>query len=262
DRTAGERKIETYLTYGFYTVANVLALWATYKLGKKIVLSPRTAALLRLPVVRNLGYGMLGYLAYDEATGLFLDKDNPVRHYGKWVAGAAGFAAPTVLARTGLATRFAASPALKTVGGFASRATWGLAAVAGLDYLFHRWVTDDDYEESLNHRVTDQVYEDDGLYSYSFWKCVNPLSWLNKSRRIFRAAAPTAMEYAVSSDNSDLKDKIRQEDQENAKQAQSYLDNVMPVLLHSDKWEDINASIVLLRDEKVSLSYLEEMWAQ
>jgi len=261
DMTSSERKTTSYLTYGFYGVANILALVGLYKLGKKFVYSQAMRQVGFLPLARNFGYGLAGYLAFDEATGLFLDKDNPVRHYGKWVAGGVGFFGPQIVARTGLATRLAASPLLGRLGGFASRATWGLAAVAGMDYVFHRWVVGDDYEESLNHRVTDQVYHDDGLYDYGFWKCVNPLSWLNKSRRIFRAVAPSAMEWGVSKDNSDLKEKFRKEDQENATQAQAYLKDVMPLLLHSDNSEEVNASIILLRDQKITLTNTEEILA-
>ncbi|MFO1463121.1 MAG: hypothetical protein U1F66_05045 [bacterium] len=262
DMNASERRTTSYLTYGFYGVANLLAIMGLYKIGKRFLASQAFRQMGGLPLFRNLGYGLLGYTAFDEATGLFLDKDNPIRHYGKWVAGGVGFFGPSIAARTGLAARVAASPALSRVGGFASRATWGLAAVAGLNYVFHRWVVGDDYEESLNSRVTDKVYHDDGLYDYSFWKCVNPLSWLNKSRRVFRAVAPSAMEWGVSKDNSDLKEKFRKEDQENAAQAQAYLKDVMPLLLHSENWEEVNASIVLLRDEKIQPNNIEQILAQ
>lgn len=260
DMTARERKQVSYITYGFYGVANVLAILATYKLGKKVLTSQAFTQLRGLPFLRNLGYGMLGYAAFDQAAGMFLDADHPVRNYGKWIAGGVGLAAPEIVGRTALGQRLASTAVGSRLAPIASRLTWGLAAVWALDMGIRHFAVGSDYEASINSRVTTQVYREDGLYDYSFWKCVNPLSWLNKSRRVFRAVAPSAIEWAVADlDNEDLKDKMYAEDLATSKELTKMIQEIVVPFLHSENWEDVNEAIVLLRDKKIVLSQLEQI---
>lgn len=260
DMTSRERRQVSYLTYGFYGVANILAILASYRLGKRILASQAFTQLRGLPLVRNLGYGLLGYAAFDQAAGLFFDADHPVRHYGKWVAGGIGVVAPEIAARSALGQRLASTAIGGRLAPIGSRLTWGLAAVWALDMGIRHFAVGSDYEASINSRVTDQVYHDDGLYDWGWKKIINPLSWLNKSRRVFRAVAPSAMEWAVADlDNDDLKKKMYAEDLATSKELTGMIQEIIPPFLHSEHWEDVNEAIVLLRDQKIVLNPIEQV---
>ncbi|MCE9626245.1 MAG: hypothetical protein K8R69_12480 [Deltaproteobacteria bacterium] len=254
DRTATERKRESYISYAFYGVANVIAITGAYKIGKRLWASKALGSLRGLPLVRNLCTGLLAYAAYDEFAGLFFDKDHPIRHYGKWVAGGAGLLVPEVAARTVIGQRVATALVGSRLAPIASRLTWGLAAVWALDLGVRHFVVGSDYNASLNSRVTDQVYHDDGLYDWGWKKCINPLSWLNKSRRVFRAVSPSAMEWAVGDlDNSDIREKIKAEYREVSKQAAALIETVLPAFLHSPNPVDINEAVDLLSKGPIEL---------
>jgi hypothetical protein len=213
--------------------------------------------LLRLPVLRNFGWGLATYLGYDSIASNFVDSENPWRKYGSPIAGGVGMIAPE-LAKTAVAQRvgaaalnsrlatglFARFAGLRTVGGVASRATVGLALVWGMNKIF-QWGVGSDYEASVNQRVTDLIY-DENVYKLSGWDLlVIPLAFKGV-RASCRFIAPDAMEWAVTKDNADLKEDIYKKDEKDSEAGEDMMRETLPHFLHSANAEDRKEMLKLL----------------
>ncbi len=185
---------------------------------------------VKVPInlLRTMGPGYLSATLYDRVAGIWLAPDHPARKWGSFVA----FFAPDLL-RLGLgASRIAASPFLSRAGNIFTKAGNRLLAIAILNYGVKRLIVDDDYETWVNRRTTDQVYD---KYVYS----MQPYSWYEMPlalpvaglRAGARFLAPDAMEWAVSSDNSDLRQKILAEDLANSQQITQGMNDLLPKLM-------------------------------
>ena len=261
DQSSRDRSVQEYVGLGVQAFLGVTSTYAFYRLSKR-VWKHRAAVFLRnLPVIRNLVPGLVAGEAFDTLAGMFVGEDHALRRYGQPVATVVGMAAPELFARTAIGQRLMTTTFIGRAAPWASRLTWGLAAVSVFNWIGKKIMDNSDYESSVNSRVTDQVYRDDGLYDYGFWKVVNPLSWLNKSRRVFRAIAPDMMEGAVTWDNESVEAKIKAQDLEEVAKADTFISQALPNFLHSENPQDIQETLDLLR-AKIELSDEEEEWAK
>lgn len=220
--------------------------------------------LLKLPVLRNLGWGLFSYLGYDAIASNYVNSDDPWRKYGSPIAGGVGMVAPELLGRyvaprlaaTALGSRLATSLVGRAVGGVASRATVGLALVWGMNKIF-QWGVGSDYEASVNQRVTDLIY-DEHVYKLSGWDLlVLPLA-VKGIRAGSRFIAPDAMEWAVTKDNADLKAGIYEQDDKDSQQGEDFMREALPHFLHSANASDREEMLKLLRSP-INLNYRETL---
>ncbi|HKY62047.1 MAG TPA: hypothetical protein VJR29_01380 [bacterium] len=262
DQSERDRSIQDYVGSGVQVFLGVSGAYGSYRLASRIWKMRAVAFLRGLPLVRNLFPGLLAGEAFDTVAGMFVDEDHALRRYGRPIATVAGMALPELALRTSIGQRLVASTFGARALPWASRLTWGLAAVGIFDWVGKKILAYSDYEKSVKSRVTDRVYTDDGVYEWEWWDLIPAHLALKGLRRGCRALAPNMMESAVSWDNEDVEAQIRAEDQQNAVQADDFMAKTLPAFLHSDNREDINEAIVLLRDGVIELSDEEERWAE
>lgn len=209
--------------------------------------------LLKLPVLRNFGWGLFSYLGYDAIASNYVAADDPWRKYGSPIAGGVGMVAPELLGRyvaprlaaTAVGSRLATSLVGRAVGGVASRATVGLALVWGMNKIFQLGVGSD-YEASVNQRVTDLIYNEH-VYKLNGWDLlVLPLA-VKGIRAGSRFLAPDAMEWAVTKDNADLKAGIYEQDEKDSQQGDDFMREALPPFLYSANPADREEMLKLLR---------------
>lgn len=262
DQSERDRSIQEYVGFGvqgFLGVSSSIAFW---RFSKRLWKTRALTFLRNLPVIRDAGTGLLAGAAFDVAAGIFVDEDHALRRYGTPAVTVAGMLAPTFTARTALGQRLASSALLGRAGPWASRLSWGLAGVFVLNWIGKKIMNNSDYEASVNERVTDRVYEADGLYDYGWKKCINPLSWLNKSRRLFRAVAPDIMAGAVTSDNESVEDQVKAEDLQQVREANDFLRETLPAFLHAENEQDRQEILTLLSAKEIEFSGSEKDYAE
>ncbi|MCE9626243.1 MAG: hypothetical protein K8R69_12470 [Deltaproteobacteria bacterium] len=240
DVTKTERNRSDLVSLGWNGFLTISALWGGYRTYRKLSAMPRVVGLTRLPLIRNLGWGALAYVGYDTLMSNFVTADDPLRKYGKWVAGGTGLAAPEILRATGAASRLAAIPGAARLAPIASRASIGLALVWGMNKCFE-WGIGSDYEASVNRRVTDQIY-DKHVYELDGWDfLVLPLA-VKGVRAGSRFLAPDAMNWAVTVDNADLKAAVYAEDKKNSEAGEEFMKQLIPKMLFTEKRKGSSSS--------------------
>lgn len=213
DRTKHERGWEHYLTVGATAAMGVMSYYAMGKLASKMWKWRSVQALRAMPVLRFAGVGYLTGKTFDSVAGQWLAKDDPVRKYGTYAAGGAGMIAPEILKAT-VAKKLATSSIPMRAGGFAVRFA-GRALLVGLvdmgvGFMFN------DYDKSVNQRVTDRVYDKwvyslQGVKESEHWYDVLAVP-LMPVRAGARWLAPNAMDFGVAHDNDDIKEEVLAED--------------------------------------------------
>jgi len=262
DQSERDRSVQEYVGFGVQAFLGVTSSYAMYRFSRKLWASKMMGFFRNLPIVRNLGSGLLAGAAFDTAAGIFVDDDHALRRYGTPAVTVLGMAAPEFVARTAIGQRLASTALLGRAAPWASRLGWGLAAVGVVNWIGKKIMNNSSYQESVNHRVTEQVYTDDGLYELEWWDLFPPHLALKGLRRGCRAIAPDIMEGAVTWDNESVEDKIKAEDLEQVKDANDFLRETLPAFLHAENEQDRNEILALLSEKEIEFSDEEEKWAK
>jgi hypothetical protein len=185
------------------------------------------------------GNALMAGWVFDQATGLFLSPDNPIRKYGYYGALTAGAFAPVLwkkMASTQIVkaagTRLAGHALLsKAVGKVPWNKIGGrFLAVMAFNYGFKWAMGLGDYESWVNKRVTDRVYDEE-VYELDGWDLlILPLA-VKGIRAGCRELAPDAMNWAVMKDNGKIKKEILKGDADTSREIRSYMGESLPVLL-------------------------------
>ncbi len=169
-------------------------------------------------MLRTMGAGYLSAFLFDKVSAQFLDPNHPLRKYGSFVA----FFAPDLLRLTLGSSRIAASRFLTRGGSLFTKAGNGLLAVSIVNFGFNKLFVDNEYESSINQRVTDRVYEE-------------PVRWygipFKGLRHGMRAIAPDLIDWSVTTGNSKLKNEILASDRQNSQMVMEILISGLPKLL-------------------------------
>jgi len=228
DMKKSERTWGDALNYLFTGTMSLLFYRQAWKYGKRIYNWERVKWIRESPLLKtikaNAGSGFLAGALFDAGAGIFIkEQDNPIRKYGKWTAGGIGFIAPTILKST-IVPKLAVEGLAMRAGGLWMRIGAGALRVGLLDMAIDG-VFFEDYEKSVNQRVTDQVY-DENVYTLSGWDLlVLPLA-VKGVRAAGRGLAPTTMNWAVARDNADLKEKVLAEDRSKSEDGLKFMQTV------------------------------------
>lgn len=195
-------------------------------------------------VARTAGLAFATTWAYDGLASFFVGPDHWARQYGTpMVAGVSAGTLAAVEARTiaaagrgatakGIISRMASS----RLGAAALRISNRLLLVNLTDYAFGQFV--DDYKKWVYQRVTEQVYQEDGVEKEIKWLHPSDAFDLGKMMDTFsdnlrgevHGIAPMAMEWAVAYDNPDRVQAILKQDQWEALEVRDALREALPFL--------------------------------
>ncbi len=167
-------------------------------------------------------------LMYDGVAAMFVDRHHQARQVGTTAVTLSGLGALTLAEHRLLQSQISRGLAPKSLlahmpkGAAVSRVANRLLWVGLFDLGMRYMAVGSNYDAWVNERVTEEIYQQDKVYDYipsweafNFWDDV-AFGFTKPIRGSARWLAPSAMEWAVSMDNSEIESRIRREDIEDS----------------------------------------------